>query len=58
MATFAQCRYLQTLAEKCRERGIELPEEVKDQLRDAQGLSVGEAAELIDNLKFEMGWKE
>lgn len=57
MATFAQCRYLQTLAEKCRERGIELPEEVKDHLRNANLLSMEEAAELIDNLKFEMGWK-
>lgn len=57
MATFAQYRYLQTLAEKCQERGIELPEEVKDQLRNANLLSMEEAAELIDNLKFEMGWQ-
>ena len=57
MATFAQIRYLQTLAEKCRERGIELSEEIKDQLRDPQHLSADKAVELIDSLKFEMGWK-
>lgn len=57
MATFAQCHYLQALAEKCQERGIELPEEVKDQLWDKENLSNEEAAELIDTLKFELGWK-
>ena len=56
MITPRQYQYLQALSEMCQEKGIELPEAVKDQLRDKQDLTVEEAAELIDNIKFELGW--
>ena len=56
--TFAQSRYINVLANECRTRGIELPEEVQNQIRNLNDLSAKEARELIDNLKLEMGWKE
>lgn len=56
--TFAQCRYLNTLAQKCRVDGIELPEEAWDKLRGLNDLTAEEAGELINDLKFELGWSE
>lgn len=56
LATFSQCRYLNTLSQECSRRGIEIPEEIKDQLRAPDKLTGEEAGELIDNLKFELGW--
>ena len=56
MITPRQYQYLQALVEMCQEKSIELPEEVKDQLCNKQDLTVEEAAELIDNIKFELGW--
>lgn len=55
--TFAQARYLNTLAQKCRVDGIDLPEEVLDKLRDLENLTAEEAGRLIDDLKFELGWE-
>ncbi len=57
-ATFAQCRYLNTLTIECDKKAIELPEEIKDQLYDIQNLSAQEASELIDALKLELGWRK
>lgn len=57
MATPAQCDYLRTLWRACAQRGIELPAEVEDKLRDVTGLSNEEAGEIINDLKFELGWK-
>ena len=54
MATYAQSRYINTLLQKCRERGIEIPEEVKE--RVSNELTAEEASELIEALKFELGW--
>lgn len=56
--TFPQARYLNTLAQQCRADGIELPEEVWDKLRDLEELTAEEAGELIEDLKFELGWSE
>jgi hypothetical protein len=56
--TFAQARYLNTLAQQCRVDGVELPEEVWDKLRDLNELTAEEAGELIEDLKFELGWGE
>ncbi len=55
--TFAQARYLNTLAQQCRADGIELPEEMWDRLRDLDELTSEEAGELIDDIKFELGWE-
>ena len=55
--TPAQYEYLNALVQACENRGIELPEEVKDQVRNAPELSILEAGELIDDLKFELGWR-
>jgi len=56
--TFPQARYLNTLVQQCRARGVELPEEVWDKLRDLEDLTAEEAGELINDLKFELGWSE
>jgi len=56
LATFSQCRYLNTLSQECGRRGVEIPEEIKDKLIAPDKLTSEEASELIDNLKFELGW--
>jgi len=56
--TAAQLRFLELLEQECDNRRIEVPEEIRDQIRSAQYLSREEASELIDALKFELGWTE
>lgn len=54
--SYAQSKYLNTLAQECRARGIELPEKIKDELRDMHKMTMQRATVLIGALKFELGW--
>lgn len=56
-ATVAQRKYLKHLIETCRQRGIELPNELLEQADD-RDLTVRQASELIDAVRMELGWKE
>lgn len=55
--TFAQARYLNTLVLECEKRGIELSEDIREQIVGKQDMGAAEAGELIDDLKFELGWE-
>ena len=53
----AQRNYLEKLSAKCKERGIEIPVEILEEIDDLE-LSSLRASEIIDALKFELGWRK
>jgi len=55
LATLSQRRYINDLVIRCQERKIELPFEILDKIRDSS-LSSASASDIIDDLKFELGW--
>lgn len=54
MAVPGQLHYISVLIEKCGERGIECPYDLIAEIKD--GVDVKRASEIIDELKFELGW--
>lgn len=57
MATFSQLKYLKNLVAVCKRRGIELPNELLEEIDDPD-LTLRRASELIDALRMELGLKE
>jgi hypothetical protein len=57
MATSHQTRYLKNLVRACSRRGIELPNELLEEIDDPD-LTLRRASELIDALRMELGLKE
>lgn len=54
-ATLSQHRCINDLVIRCQERKIELPFEILDKIRNSS-LSSTSAKDIIDDLKFELGW--
>jgi hypothetical protein len=57
MATSSQTRYLKNLVGACKRRGIELPNELLEEIDDPD-LTLRRASELIDALRMELGLTE
>jgi hypothetical protein len=57
MATPHQTRYLKNLVGVCKRRGIELPNELLEEIDDPD-LTLRRASELIDALRMELGLTE
>ncbi len=55
MTTPAQRGYIGILLENCEDRGIEISVELLEEIEDNE-LSIARASEIIDDLKFELGW--
>jgi len=55
-ATRPQLEYIRALIHDCTCRFIEVPHEIYEALEE--GIDKEEAAEIIENLKFELGWGE
>ena len=55
--TPAQKHYLRILLQNCDERGIEVPVETEEEIEDGD-MTVERASEIIEGLKFELGWRE
>lgn len=54
-ATHHQRNYMDVLIKACQRRGIELPVELLEEIND-EDLTCRRASEIIDELKFEIGW--
>jgi hypothetical protein len=57
MATPHQTRYLKNLVGVCKRRGIELPNELLEEIDDPD-LTLRRASELIDALRMKLGLTE
>ncbi len=55
MSTFSQRNYINILIRECEKRGIEIPHQLKAEIEE-EDLSTPRASEIIDDLKFELGW--
>jgi len=56
MASPAQHNYLNILIDACEDYRIEVPYDIREEIEDPD-LSVERAGEIIDELKFELGWE-
>jgi hypothetical protein len=57
MATFSQLKYLKNLVAVCKRRGIELPNELLEEIDDP-ALTLLKASKLIEILRMELGLSE
>lgn len=55
LITPRQKEYILSLMEKCRNRRIEIPEEIIEEIYDMGSVTIEEASDIIENLKFELG---
>lgn len=56
MMTLYQKRHINILLEHCQDRKIEIPEELLEEI-EHKNVSAKRASEIIDDLKFELGWR-